>query len=61
MSDQYSTTPPTLSITAGTAFKFGFFGALGLFVFYLILSVILVVVGVILLAAGLNLPNLPGF
>ena len=31
---------PRLRITAGSAFKLGFFGALGLFVFYLIISVI---------------------
>jgi len=49
---------PTLRITAGSAFKLGFFGALGLFVFYLILSVIFGIAAVVALAAGL-LPSLP--
>ena len=50
--------PPKVRITAGTAFKLGFFGALGLFVFYLIISVIFGIFAAIALAAGL-LPTLP--
>jgi hypothetical protein len=50
--------PPKLRITAGSAFKLGFFGALGLFVFYLIISVIFGIVAAVALAAGL-LPTLP--
>lgn len=49
---------PKVRITAGTAFKLGFFGALGLFVFYLILLVIFGIFAAIALTAGL-LPNLP--
>lgn len=53
-----TTDPPKVRITAGSAFKLGFFGALGVFVFYLIISVVLGILAVIALAAGL-LPNLP--
>jgi hypothetical protein len=49
---------PKLRITAGSAFKLGFFGALGLFVFYLIISIIFGIFAAIALAAGL-LPSLP--
>jgi hypothetical protein len=49
---------PRLRITAGSAFKLGFFGALGLFVFYLIISVIFGIIAAMALAAGL-LPTLP--
>ena len=49
---------PKLRITAGSAFKLGFFGALGLFVFYLIVSVIFGILAAVALAAGL-LPSLP--
>ncbi len=62
MSNSYLIEPPAdspkLRITAGSAFKLGFFGALGLFVFYLILSIIFGIVAAIALAAGL-LPTLP--
>ena len=53
-SNQYptSTAPPKVALTAGSAFKFGFFGALGVFVFYLIVSVILGVLALVALAAG---------
>ena len=50
--------PPKLQITAGTAFKLGFFGALGLFVFYLVISIVFGILAIIALAAGI-LPNLP--
>jgi len=49
---------PKVRITAGSAFKLGFFGALGLFVFYLIISIILGIVAALALAAGL-VPSLP--
>ena len=62
MSNSYPIEPPAessrLRITAGSAFKLGFFGALGLFVFYLIISVIFGIVAALALAAGL-LPTLP--
>ena len=50
--------PSKVRITAGTAFKLGFFGALGIFVFYLIISIIFGIFAAIALAAGL-LPTLP--
>jgi hypothetical protein len=62
MSNPYLVEPPAespkLRITAGSAFKLGFFGALGLFVFYLILSIIFAIAAGVALAAGL-LPSLP--
>ena len=59
MSDPYATTePPRVRITAGTAFKLGFFGALGFFVFYLVISIVFGIFATIALAAGL-LPSLP--
>ena len=58
MSNSYAPTePPKLRITAGTAFKLGFFGALGIFVFYLVVSIVFGILAIIALAAGL-LPNL---
>jgi hypothetical protein len=58
MSNSYATTdPPKVRITAGTAFKLGFFGALGIFVFYLVVSIVFGIIAVIALAAGM-LPNL---
>ena len=62
MSDSYAMTepePPKVRITAGTAFKLGFFGALGFFVFYLVISIVFGIFATIALAAGL-LPNLSG-
>jgi len=50
--------PPKVRITAGSAFKLGFFGALGIFVFYLIISLLFGIFAAIALAAGL-LPTLP--
>ena len=59
MSDPYATTePPKVRITAGTAFKLGFFGALGIFVFYLIVSIVFGIFAAIALVAGV-LPSLP--
>ena len=61
MSNSYATTaiadPPKVRITAGTAFKLGFFGALGIFVCYLVISVVFGILALIALAAGI-LPNL---
>ena len=61
MSNSYLVEPPAdlpkVRITAGSAFKLGFFGALGLFVFYLIISIVLGVVVAVALANGL-LPSL---
>lgn len=59
MTNPYVNEPAKLRIGAGTAFKFGFFGALGLFVFYLMVSVVFGILAVVLLAAGL-VPELPG-
>ena len=59
MSDSYATTdPPMVRITAGTAFKLGFFGALGFFMFYLVISIVFGILAAIALAAGI-LPGLP--
>ena len=57
---QYPAASQKFAISAGSAFKFGFFGALGLFVFYLAISIVLTVIGLVLLAAGVlgNLPSL---
>jgi hypothetical protein len=41
-----------VKIGAGTALKFGFFAAFGVFLFYLILSVVLGAVWIFLAAAG---------
>lgn len=49
--------PPTRSrVSAGTAFKAGFFGAFGVVVFYLLLSLVVGVVALVLAAFGV----LPG-
>jgi len=58
MSNPYDSAPAKLRIGAGTAFKFGFFGALGLFVFYLMVSIVFGTIAALLLAAGLW-PGLP--
>lgn len=56
MSDSYNAatpSPSTVTISAGTAIKIGFFGALGAFLLWLIVSVVLGIIGIILAAAGL--------
>ena len=53
MSNQYAPTPDKFRIGAGTAFKVGFFGALGAFVCAFIIYAILGVIAVVLFAAGL--------
>lgn len=61
MSSQYIVEPEKVRISAGTALKFGFFAAFGVFLFYLILSVILGTVAVFLAASGrINVNWLPG-
>ena len=52
MSTQYMAEPEKVRIGAGTALKFGFFAAFGVFLFYLILSVIVGTVAVLLAASG---------
>jgi hypothetical protein len=62
MTTQYVVPSEKVRIGAGTALKFGFFAAFGIFLFYLILSVILGTVAILLAAAGaFNINNLlPG-
>ena len=56
MANEQVPLPPTARVSAGTAFKAGFFGAFGVAVFYLLLSLVLGVL-VLVLAA---LDVLPG-
>ena len=56
MSNDFGSPIPTIRVGAGTAFKLGFFGALGVITLYLILAVIAGVVGAILFVVGF-LPN----
>jgi hypothetical protein len=62
VSNSYGAAPEKVRIGAGTALKFGFFAAFGIFLFYLILSVVLAVVAIFLDASGtININNLlPG-
>jgi hypothetical protein len=62
MTTDYVTMPDKVRIGAGTALKFGFFAAFGVFLFYVILSVILGTVALLLGVAGLYNINdlLPG-
>jgi hypothetical protein len=63
VSNSYGIAPPEkVRIGAGTALKFGFFLAFGVFLFYLILSVVLGAVAIFLAAAGaIDINNLlPG-
>jgi hypothetical protein len=56
---QYYETSEKVRIGAGTALKFGFFAAFGVFLFYLILSVVLGFVAILLAASGVfNIDNL---
>jgi hypothetical protein len=52
VSNSYGATSEQVRIGAGTALKFGFFAAFGIFLFYLMLSLILGVVAIFLAAAG---------
>ncbi len=56
-----STSTPKVALTVGSAFRFGFFGALGVFVFSLVVTVVLTVIGLVLAAAGLLDWALPYF
>ena len=62
MSNSYGAISEQVRIGAGTALKFGFFAAFGIFLFYLILSIVLGVVAIFLDASGtININNLlPG-
>ena len=62
MSNSYGVAPEKVRIGAGTALKFGFFAAFGIFLFYLMLSMILGVVAIFLAASGrIDITNLlPG-
>jgi hypothetical protein len=53
MTTQYVTESEKVRIGAGTALKFGFFAAFGVFLFYVILSLVLGAVAVLLAASGL--------
>lgn len=56
MSNEQGPLPPRPRLTAGTAFKAGFFGAFGVAVFYLLLTLVVGVVALVLAAFGV----LPG-
>jgi hypothetical protein len=61
MSTQYFAPAEKIRIGAGTALKFGFFAAFGIFLFYLILSVVLGALALLLTASGFNITSLlPG-
>jgi type III secretory pathway component EscV len=62
MTTQYVAESEKVRIGAGTALKFGFFAAFGVFLFYLILSVVLGIVAFFLAVSGVfNINNLlPG-
>jgi hypothetical protein len=56
MSNDFAGPAPTIKIGAGTAFKLGFFGALGVITLYLIFAVIAGIAGAILFVVG-GLPD----
>jgi hypothetical protein len=62
VSNSYGAISDKVRIGAGTALKFGFFAAFGIFLFYLILSVVLGAVAIFLAAANvIDISNLlPG-
>jgi hypothetical protein len=62
MTTEYVTASDKVRIGAGTALKFGFFAAFGVFFFYVILSVVLGIAALLLAAAGVFNINslLPG-
>ena len=62
MTTEYLTASHKVRIGAGTALKFGFFAAFGVFLFYVILSVVLGIAALLLAAAGVFNINslLPG-
>jgi hypothetical protein len=63
VSNSYGVAPSEkVRIGAGTALKFGFFAAFGVFLFYLILSVVLGAVAILLDASGtIDINNLVPF
>jgi hypothetical protein len=63
VSNSYGFAPPEkVRIGAGTALKFGFFAAFGVFLFYLIMSVVLGAVVIFLEASGaIDINNLLPF
>ena len=61
MSDNSYASAPKLNISAGTAVKLGFFGALGATLFSLILSALAVVVVVLLALLGFSVASLFDF
>jgi hypothetical protein len=56
MANEHGPLPSRFRVSAGTAFKAGFFAAFGAVVFTLLLSLVVVVVALVLAAAGV----LPG-
>jgi hypothetical protein len=52
MTTEYYATSDKVRIGAGTALKFGFFAALGVFLFYVVLSIVLAGLALLLDAAG---------
>ena len=52
MSNSYGVASEKVQIGAGTALKFGFFAAFGIFLFYFILSVVLAAVAISLAIFG---------
>lgn len=56
MSNESGPLPPRARVSAGTAFKAGFFGAFGVVVFSLLLSLVTGVIALVLAALGV----LPG-
>ncbi|MBA3529177.1 MAG: hypothetical protein H0T91_07720 [Propionibacteriaceae bacterium] len=57
MSNQYSSGPQQVRVSAGTAVKIGFFGALGALLFSLIVSIILGIIALVLAAVGVGIFN----
>lgn len=57
MSNQYSSGPQQVRVSAGTAVKIGFFGALGALLFSLIASIILGIIALVLAAVGVGIFN----
>ncbi|MFP5289270.1 MAG: hypothetical protein ACLGI9_26285 [Thermoanaerobaculia bacterium] len=60
MSNPYAT-PPTVRVSAGTAVKIGFFGAIGAFLFSVMVSIVIGVAALVLAALGFGLGGLVGF
>jgi hypothetical protein len=52
--NQYTPDPPTARISAGTAVKIGFFGALGVLLFSVVMTAIGIIGAVVLTAVGVS-------